>query len=606
MALPYHERTHHCGELRSEHVGTTALLACWVDVRRDLGGMVFIDLRDRWGKTQLKFNPETDPEAHAKARDLRSEDCIAVRGDVAARGPDQVNPKMPTGAIEVSAHAIDVLSKSETPPFEIVDDLQTNEDLRLKHRVLDLRRGPIQARMLARHRITKIIRDYFDRNGFVEIETPHLTKSTPEGARDYLVPSRIQHGSFYALPQSPQLFKQLLMMAGFDKYMQIARCFRDEDLRADRQPEFTQVDVEMAFAQPDTVLTHIEACMAELWREMLGVEVALPLARMSYDDVMRDYGIDKPDLRFEMKIRDITELAKKTEFNIFRQPLERGGCVRCLVLPGGGDMTDSQLKALTEEVKGIGAGGLPLTKVVDDGGKPKLNKGVAKFFAGDGLTDELCDTVGATPGDLILFAAGSEADVCKWLGWLRSELAERRGLIPADKWRFAWIVDFPLFGPDAETGGVYPMHHPFTSPRDDDIAMLGIGQKGPPAAEQLLKIRAKAYDLVMNGYELGGGSIRIHRTGVQARIFQVLGISDEEARIKFGFLMDALRYAPPPHGGIALGLDRIVMMLTGTSNIRDVIAFPKNAKAVCPLTNAPGPVSAEQLEELGLSTQARP
>jgi aspartyl-tRNA synthetase len=600
VALPYHERTHYCGDLRAKEVGQTVLLAGWVDVRRDLGGMVFIDLRDRTGIAQLKFNPESDPKAHAAAGDLRNEDCVAIRGTVIARGTGHVNKNLPTGEVEIEAHEIDVLSKSQTPPFEIADDIQTNEDLRLKYRVLDLRRKPIQSKMIARHRITKIIRDYFDKQGFVEIETPHLTKSTPEGARDYLVPSRLQHGMFYALPQSPQLFKQLLMMAGFDRYIQIARCFRDEDLRADRQPEFTQVDLEMAFAQPETVMTVVEGCIAQLWQDMLGVEITLPIPRMAYDDAMRDYGIDRPDLRYDIRIRDVTDIARGTEFKIFTQALDAGGVVRCITLPGGGDMTRKELDALTEEVKGIGAGGLPYVKVIEEGGKPSLSTGVAKFFAGD-AADKLIAAAGAKVGDLILAAAGSEANVCKWLAWLRCELAERRGLIPENKWSFCWVVDFPAFGWDAGARVVYPMHHPFTSPRDEDLGLLNVGQPERPSDANILKARAKAYDLVLNGYELGGGSIRIHRGDVQARIFDLLGISEEEAKIKFEFLMDALKFGPPPHGGIALGLDRIVMLLTGTSNIRDVIAFPKNARAVCPLTNAPGPVDATQLKELGLN-----
>ena len=599
MPLPYHERSHTCGQLRLADVGKTVLLAGWVSVRRDLGGMVFVDLRDRYGITQLKFNPETEPKAHGVARDLRAEDCIVIRGQVVHRGAEHVNPKLPTGEIEVEVREIDVLSRAETPPFEVIDNLQTNEDLRLIYRVLDLRRPIMQHKIITRHRITKVVRDYFDRHGFLDVETPHLTKSTPEGARDYLVPSRLQHGSFYALPQSPQLFKQLLMMAGFDKYMQIARCFRDEDLRADRQPEFTQVDVEMAFAQPETVLGHVEACVAELWREILGVEVKLPIERMSYNAAMRDYGIDRPDLRFEMKIKDVSALAQKTDFQIFKSAIESDGTVRCIVLPGGGTMSRKEIDALTEEVKGIGAGGLPLVKVIEEAGKITLSTGVAKFF-GDEPAAELRAVTGAKPGDLVLFAAGSEANVCKWLAWLRSELAARRGLIPPNAWRFVWVVDFPLFGFNEEEGGIYVMHHPFTSPRDEDLHLLRLGTPELPPTADILKIQAKAYDLLMNGTELGGGSIRIHRRDVQARVFQILGISEEEARVKFEFLMDALRFAPPPHGGIALGLDRIAMLMTGATSLRDVIAFPKNARAVCPLTNAPGEVSTTQLRELGL------
>ncbi len=600
MALPYHQRTHTNGELRAGDVGKTVLLTGWVAVRRDLGGMVFIDLRDRYGITQLKFNPQTESAVHRTARDLRSEDCIVIRGKVVARGPGQVNAKLPTGEIEVEVHEIEVLSRAETPPFEVADNITTNEDLRLKYRVLDLRRPQMQQRIVTRHRIAKVIRDYFDRHGFLDIETPHLTKSTPEGARDYLVPSRVQPGSFYALPQSPQLFKQLLMMAGFDRYMQVARCFRDEDLRADRQPEFTQIDVEMAFAQTESVITLVEGCLAELWHKVLGVDVTLPMQRISYDEAMRDYGIDRPDLRYGMKIKDVTALAAKTEFNVFRAALDAGGTVRCIVLPGGGSMTRKELDALTEEVKGIGAGGLPYVKVGSEGGKTTLTTGVAKFF-NEQTTAELLQITGANPGDEIFFASGSEANVCKWLAWLRSELAQRRGLIPANEWRFVWVVDFPLFGWNEEEKAVYSMHHPFTSPRDEDLPLLKIGSAEMPPAADVLKVKAKAYDVVMNGTELGGGSIRIHRRDVQSKVFQLLGISEEEAKLKFEFLMDALRFAPPPHGGIALGLDRLAMLMTGSESLRDVIAFPKNARAVCPLTGAPSEVSAAQLRELGIT-----
>ena len=600
MALPYHQRTHTNGELRAADVGKTVILTGWVAVRRDLGGMVFIDLRDRYGITQLKFNPEGNQVAHTLARELRREDCIVVRGTVVSRGPNQVNPRLPTGEIEVEVSDMDVLSRADTPPFEIVDNSPTDEDLRLKYRVLDLRRPELQQRIIMRHRISKVIRDYFDRHGFLDIETPMLTKSTPEGARDYLVPSRLQHGCFFALPQSPQLFKQLLMMAGFDRYMQVARCFRDEDLRKDRQPEFTQIDVEMAFAQPESVISLVEGCLAELWEKTLGVEVRLPMLRMSYDEAMRDYGIDRPDLRFDMKIKDLSALAAKTEFAAFRAALDAGGIVRCIVLPDGGAMTRKELDALTEEVKGIGAGGLPYVKVGTEGGRTVVTTGAAKFFNSDALVGELCATAGAKPGDLILFAAGSEANVCKWLAWLRCELAARRNLIPANEWRFLWVVDFPLFGWNEEEKAIFPMHHPFTSPRDEDLHLLNVGGSGMPPVDNVLKVKAKAYDVVMNGTELGGGSIRIHRRDVQARVFQLLGISEEDAKLKFDFLMEALRFAPPPHGGIALGLDRLAMLITGGQSLRDVIAFPKNKDAVCPLTGAPGPVSAAQLRELGL------
>lgn len=599
MPLPYNERTHDCGALRAGDAGRTVLLAGWVDNFRDLGGMVFIDLRDRGGITQLRFDPTTDPKAHEIARSLRSEYVVCVRGEVVHRG-DKVNPNLPTGEVEVKAHEIDLLSKSKTPPFLIADEIETNEDLRLQTRFLDLRRAPVQKGLMLRHRITKTIRDYFDRHGFVDVETPILTKSTPEGARDYLVPSRLQHGSFYALPQSPQLFKQLLMIGGMDRYMQIARCFRDEDLRADRQPEFTQVDVEMAFVQPEDVMGHIEACLAEVMRSAIGVEIKLPLPRISYAEAMKSYGRDAPDLRYGMKIQEVTEIAKQTDFKVFREPIDAGGVVRCIVVERGGEMTRKEIDGLTEEIKGIGAGGLPLVKIAEEGGKIVFQTGIAKFLENYDVKKQLLEATGAKAGDMIMFAAGTEANVCKYLGWLRGTIAERKGMIPANQWAMCWVVDFPLFGYDDEEKAVYPMHHPFTSPKDEDLHLMRVGSSEIPPKEDLLKVRAKAYDVVLNGIELGGGSIRIHRSEVQGTVFKLLGLTEEEARQKFEFLMEALQYGAPPHGGIALGLDRIIMLLGGFDSIRDVIAFPKVASGACPLTNAPSEVSTKQLRELGL------
>ncbi len=590
MAVPYHQRTHLCGRLRATDEGKQVLLAGWVNNYRDHGGMVFIDLRDHDGLTQVKFNPQTDPKAHEIARTLRNEDCIAIQGDVALRG-ENVNPKLPTGEIEVNGREVDLLNKSATPVFEIEDHIEAGEELRLKYRFLDLRRRPVQHALRTRHRVVKAVRDYFDREGFVEIETPFLTKSTPEGARDYLVPSRVQPGSFYALPQSPQLFKQLFMIGGMDKYMQIVRCFRDEDLRADRQPEFTQVDVEMAFVNQENVISVTEGAMVHVMKEVLDVDVPLPLPRMTYAEAMRDYGVDRPDTRFDMKLIDVTDIAQKMDFNVFRQALDKGGVVRCVVCPGGGEMTRKETDGLTEEIKGIGAGGMPLVKVIDgDGGKPALQTGIAKFFEGD-LTDELLARTGAEVGDAIFFSSDTEASVCKYLAWLRSVLAERRGLIPKGKFNFCWVVDFPLFEFSQEDGRWYSTHHPFTAPLPEDIDKLD----SDPGS-----VRAQAYDIVLNGIEVAGGSVRIHNRDVQQRVFRTLGIDEAEAHAKFEHLLNALQFGAPPHGGIAWGLDRFVMLLLGLTSIRDVIAMPKTQRAVCPLTEAPSEVAPAQLLELGI------
>lgn len=590
MTVPYNRRTHTCGQLRAEHVNAQVVLVGWVHSYRDHGGMVFIDLRDHDGLTQIKFNPQTDPTAHQIARTLRMEDCVAIAGDVAPRGTN-VNPKLPTGEIEVNGREIDILNKSETPIFEIADHIDVGEDLRLRYRFLDLRRAPLQRALRMRHRMTKAIRDYFDKHGFLEIETPFLTKSTPEGARDYLVPSRIQQGYFYALPQSPQLFKQLFMIGGMDRYMQIVRCFRDEDLRADRQPEFTQVDVEMAFVKEDDIIRVTEGAIAYVMREVMGVEVPLPMPRMTYAQAMRDYGTDRPDTRFGMKLVDISAIARKTDFNVFTGALEAGGVVRCVVCPGGGEMTRKETDGLTNEIKGVGAGGLPLTKVIaGPDGKPALQTGIAKFFEG-GLTDELIAATGAAIGDAIFFSADTETNVCKYLAWLRGVLAQRRGLIPGGQFNFCWVVDFPLMEYSREDKRWYSMHHPFTSPHDEDIEKL----ESDPGS-----VRAKAYDVILNGVELGGGSIRIHRTDLQQRVFRVLGINEQEAHVKFEHLLSALKFGAPPHGGIALGLDRFVMLVLGLDSIRDVVAFPKTQRATCPLTNAPSEVDPKQLAELGI------
>lgn len=591
MALAYNQRTCYCGQVGEHLIGQTITLVGWVAVRRDHGGMVFIDLRDREGIVQIKFDPALSAAAHETAGRLRSEFCIAVRGQVVARPANMANPNLRSGKVEVTVSEVDILNPAETPPFEIEERSGTNEELRLKHRYLDLRRPPMQRALIARHRIVKSIRDYFDAEGFLEVETPILTKSTPEGARDYLVPSRVQRGMFFALPQSPQLFKQLLMIAGYDRYFQIARCFRDEDLRKDRQPEFTQLDVEMSFVQMDDVMRLIEGCLRQIMHSVHGVEIPTPFPRMTYQQAMSDYGIDRPDTRYDLRLKDVSAAAGKTEFKVFTDALARKGVVRALRLPGGGDLPRKDLDDLTEKMKGIGAGGLPYVKVVKgDDGKAKFETGAAKFF-GPETTAETCAATSAEPGDLLFFAAGSEADVCKYLAWLREVVATRRNLIPAGKWNFLWVVDFPMFEFHEDDGRYYAVHHPFTAPRDEDVALMESDPR---------RCRAKAYDVVLNGIELGGGSIRIHRADVQQQVFKLLNLGPEEQRAKFGFLLDALRYGAPPHGGIALGIDRMVMLLLGLESIRDTFSFPKTQLATCPMTNAPSPVAAEQLEELGI------
>ncbi len=589
MAVPYNKRTHKNGELRKEDEGQEVILVGWAQNYRDLGGMAFIDIRDYTGITQVKFNPQTDPKAHKLAGTIRREDVIAVRGNVILRG-ENVNPKLPTGEIEVEGHELDVLAKAETPPFEVDDEIDASEDARLKYRVVDLRRPKMQKILRLRHRLARAAREHFNALGFVEIETPVLGKSTPEGARDYLVPSRVYPGKFFALPQSPQLYKQLFMMAGFDRYCQVVRCFRDEDLRADRQPEFTQVDLEMAFVQVDDVLEVIEGSVKRMFQEGIGVEIPTPFPRMSYQEAMDRFGVDRPDLRFGLEITDISDLAGKTEFTIFKDALAKGGVVRCIVVPGGADLTRKITDGLADELKGIGGGGLPLTKIVaGEGGKPECSTGVAKFV--QPICADLLSATGAGVGDAIFFMPGTYAEVCKYLHFLRSRLAEILDLIPEDQWNLLWVVDFPMFEWDEGEQRYFSLHHPFTAPRDEDIPMLDTDPG---------KVLAKAYDLTMNGLEMAGGSIRIHSREIQSKVFDLLGISKEEAEEKFAFLMDALRFGAPPHGGIAMGLDRWVMTLAKCQSLRDVIAFPKTQRAVCPLTSAPGEVADDQLTELGI------
>ena len=593
MAVAYNKRTHSCGELRTSEIDKTVTLAGWVNTSRDHGGMTFVDLRDHEGLTQLRFNPQLG-SAHGVARTLHNEDVIAVTGRVVSRG-EFVNAKLATGEIEVEVNDIEVLSRCDALPFQVHDKIDTSEELLLRYRYLHLRRPEVQKVFRMRHTIARAIREYFHDNRFIEIETPFLTKSTPEGARDYLVPSRVQPGSFFALPQSPQLFKQLFMIAGFDRYAQIVRCFRDEDLRADRQPEFTQLDMEMAFVERDDVMTMVEGCVQRIFKDALNIDVPVPFTRMTEQESMDRFGIDRPDTRYGMELQDVSALMKDVDFRVFRNALDGGGVVKCLVAPGGGALTRKVTDGLTEEIKGIGGTGLPIVKVIEGEKGIELSTGVAKFL--QPIAVKLCEQVGASVGDAIFFMPGTFADVSKYLHYTRTRLATILDLIPKNRWDLLWVVDFPLVVWDEDAKRWCSTHHPFTAPIDEDVAMLDTDPG---------KVRDKAYDLVLNGTEMAGGSIRIHQREVQSKIFRLLGISDEEAKEKFEFLLDALRFGAPPHGGIAFGLDRWVMLLSGSQSLRDVIAFPKTQRAICPLTNAPGTVSDAQLDELFLTVKPLP
>lgn len=586
------KRTHTCGELREEHVGREVILNGWVNTYRDQGALVFVDLRDRYGITQVIFQPDASQELIEAGRQLRSEFVVAIRGEVAHRLEGKENPDLSTGKIEVHARELEVINQCPTPPFEVTEfpgqDL-ANEDLRLQYRFLDLRRPTLQRTLMLRHRLNKVIRDNLDAQGFLEIETPLLGRSTPEGARDYLVPSRLFPGNWYALPQSPQLYKQLLMVAGYDKYFQIARCLRDEDLRANRQPEFTQLDLEMSFVEMEDIFQVIENLTADVFARCIGVQIPLPLPRLKYSDAMLRYGSDKPDLRFGLEIVDLTDLAPQTEFKVFRGTVEAGGKVRALNVKGGAaKFSRKGLDELEQQTKYFGAKGMSWIKVE----AAKLASPIEKFLPAP-VQQTLRQRLSAEPGDLLLFVADTEEVVCQALGNLRTHLASFLKLYdPAGKeFKVAWILDFPLFTWDKEENRWAANHHPFTAPLDEDLGRL----ESAPGS-----VRAKAYDLVINGDECGGGSIRIHHPQVQSRVFSLLGMSPDQAQKRFGFLLDALRFGAPPHGGIALGLDRWTMMLTGTGNIRDVLAFPKNQKARDLMTGAPAPVDPKQLKELGL------
>lgn len=588
-------RTHTCGECRTSHVDQQVTLCGWVDRKRDHGKGVFIDLRDRYGVTQVVFEPDAGDALLEQAGKLRNEDVVSVTGTVAPRPEGQSNPKLATGEIEVRARQLQILNRSESPPFLPSQGSPPGEDTRLKYRYLDLRRPTMQRTLLLRSRIIKTMRDYFDEHGFIDVETPILGRSTPEGARDYLVPSRIYHGAFYALPQSPQLYKQILMVAGFDRYVQVARCFRDEDLRADRQPEFTQLDLEMSFVQADDVMAMIDGLMARLARDILGMELSLPLPRMTYDEAMRRFGHDAPDLRFGMEIVDVTDLAREAEFRVFRSVAEEGGFVRGInAKAAASKYSRKAIDELTEFVQhDFGAKGLAWFRVESDG---KLWSPISKNFS-EALLARFAERFQAEPGDLILISADKWMVTCKTLNGLRKRLGAELRLYDPKSMHFSWVVEFPMFERDEETQQWNPMHHPFTSPRPQDMELL----KTDPG-----RCRAQAYDLVINGYEAGGGTIRIHDSAVQQTVFDLLGIDPETARNRFGFLLDALRYGAPPHGGIALGIDRVVMLFAGLDNIRDCIAFPKTQKATDLMTEAPGEVSESQLDELGLRVVRKP
>jgi len=593
------KKTHSCGQLRIEDVGTKVVLAGWVNSYRDHGNLVFLDLRDREGLTQLVFDPEQSPEAHKMARTVRCEWVIAAEGKVRPRGEGLENPKLPTGQIEIVVEKSEILNEAKTPPFEIDQADKTAEEVRLKYRYIDLRRTAMQQKLKIRHKAAKITRDFFDKEGFWEIETPMLAKSTPEGARDFLVPSRLVKNTFYALPQSPQLFKQILMVSGIGKYFQIVRCFRDEDPRADRQAEFTQIDVEASFVDVDDIIEIHSRLVARIWKEILGVDVALPIKRMTYKQAMDDYGIDRPDLRFDMKLKDVTEIVRSSDFKVFSSTIEKGGVIKGLCAQS--NATDGMYlltrnyieKNLTEFVADYGAKGLAWLKVTKQNDKLTCTSSIAKYFSEKQL-DSLIEVFGAKENDLLIFVADTKQAANKALAPLRCRLGKELKLYDPNRFEFVWIVDFPLFEWNQQESRYDSMHHPFTAPADEDVARLDT----EPAAA-----KSKAYDIVVNGSEIGGGSIRIHRMATQQKVFDLLNITRKQAQSRFGFFLRALEYGAPPHGGIAFGLDRIIMLLTGTDNIRDVIAFPKTQKGQCLMTEAPSEVDTKQLDELNLRMQ---
>ncbi|HIU26080.1 MAG TPA: aspartate--tRNA ligase [Candidatus Copromorpha excrementigallinarum] len=583
--MSVYKRTHMCGQLRKENIGEQVVLNGWVQKRRNLGGLIFCDIRDKTGITQVVFNDKIEKAVFDKADALRSEYVVGIKGTVAER--ESKNSSMDTGDIEIIAEDITVYSKADTPPIYIKDDDNADDNLRLKYRYLDLRKKKMQDNLTFRHRLAKLTRDYFSEEGFTEVETPMLVKSTPEGARDYLVPSRVNPGKFYALPQSPQMFKQLLMAGGTDRYVQIVKCFRDEDLRADRQPEFTQIDLEMSFVDRDDVMEVQEGYLKRVFKEMKGIDIQTPFPRISYEEAMERFGSDKPDIRFGFELKNITELVRGCGFKVFTDAIEAGGSVRGIAVTGGAERyTRKKIDKLTEAVKSYGARGMVWMKVA--GGE--VSSSVNKFFSQEELK-AMAEACGASDGDLVLIISDRDKVVFDSLGFLRRHTAEEMGLLRDDDYRLLWVVDFPLFEYNEEEGRYQAMHHPFTAPKAEDAHLL----KTEPAAA-----RADAYDIVLNGVELGGGSIRIHDKDMQEDMFRALNMSQEEIDEKFGFLVEAFRYGTPPHGGLAYGMDRLVMLLTGEKSIREVIAFPKNQAAQCMVSEAPGPVSEKQLEELGI------
>lgn len=583
------KRTHMCGELRLEDAGKEVVLNGWVAKARSLGGLVFVDIRDKSGITQITFNEDIGEELLEKAKSLRSEYVIGVTGTVKERSSK--NDNLPTGAIEVFATDLVIYSEADTPPIYIKDDDNVDENLRLKYRYLDLRKSKMQRNLSFRHRLTKLVRDYFDENGFTEVETPMLIKPTPEGARDYLVPSRVNKGSFYALPQSPQMFKQLLMVAGTDRYFQIVKCFRDEDLRADRQPEFTQIDLEMSFADSDDVIGMQEGLLKRIMKELKGIDIDTPFPRLTYKEAMERYGSDKPDTRFDIELNKLNDIFEESDFMVFKDALETGGDIRGISVPGGAaEFSRKKIDKLTDEAKHYGAKGLLWIKVEEDGFSSSASK-----FLNDAELIKVAERCGSKPGDIIFIVSAQPKVVFDTLGWLRRKIAGILGLLDDNKFNFLWVVDFPMFEKDDE-GNLKAMHHPFTQPKLDKLDKLD---------GDILSLNADAYDIVLNGVELGGGSIRIHDRELQDKMFKVLGLGEEERMEKFGFFIEAFKYGAPPHAGLAYGLDRMAMLLLGESSIREVIAFPKNANAECPVSEAPGKADSVQLEELGLAVVAK-